>query len=132
MQAVKSKNTAPELMVRRLVHSMGYRFRLHRKDLPGKPDLVFPRLHKALFVHGCFWHGHNCVRGSRVPVQNRAYWVDKIARNKERDVRVRAELKAIGWSSFALWECQLKDVDAARDTLRRFLESDAMSRGGPL
>src|ERR1035441_9868300 len=71
MQAVKSKDTAPEMTVRRLAHSMGYRFRLHRKDLPGKPDLVFPRLHRALFVHGCFWAGHDCARGARVPVRNR-------------------------------------------------------------
>ena len=71
MQAVRSENTGPELAVRRLAHRMGYRFRLHRKDLPGKPDLVFPRLRKAVFVHGCFWHGHDCARGARVPVQNR-------------------------------------------------------------
>jgi DNA mismatch endonuclease (patch repair protein) len=127
MQAVKSKDTAPELTVRRMAHRMGYRFRLHRKDLPGKPDLAFPKLHKVLFVHGCFWHGHNCARGARVPVQNRDYWIEKIARNKERDIRARAALKAIGWSSLALWECQLKDADAARNIIRRFLESDAAS-----
>src|SRR5512135_3152476 len=79
MQAVKSKDTRPELVVRRLAHRMGYRFRLHRKDLPGTPDLVFPRLHKVVFVHGCFWHGHECARGSRVPVHNRDYWTKKIA-----------------------------------------------------
>ena len=123
MQAVKSKDTAPEMMVRRLAHGMGYRFRLHRKDLPGKPDLVFPRLHKALFVHGCFWHGHNCPRGDRVPVQNRDYWIEKIARNKERDKQACGALKAIGWSSLVVWECQLKDADAARKTIRRFLGS---------
>ena len=82
MQAVKSENTGPELAVRRLAHRMGYRFRLHRKDLPGKPDLVFPRLRKAVFVHGCFWHGHDCARGARVPVQNSAYWTKKIAGNR--------------------------------------------------
>ena len=124
---MKSKDTAPELTVRRMAHRMGYRFRLHRKDLPGKPDLAFPKLHKVLFVHGCFWHGHNCARGARVPVQNRDYWIEKIARNKERDIRARAALKAIGWSSLALWECQLKDADAARNIIRRFLESDAAS-----
>jgi DNA mismatch endonuclease, patch repair protein len=97
MQAVKSNDTAPELRVRRLAHGMGYRFRLYRKDLPGKPDLVFPRLRKALFVHGCFWHGHDCTRGARVPVQNRKYWVEKIARNKERDARAQAALHALGW-----------------------------------
>ena len=94
MQAVKSENTGPELAVRCLAHRMGYRFRLHRKDLPGKPDLVFPRLHKAVFVHGCFWHGHDCARGARVPVQNRAYWTKKIAGNKGRDKDVQAALTA--------------------------------------
>ena len=77
MQAVKSENTEPELAVRRLAHGMGYRFRLHRKDLPGKPDLVFPSRRKVIFVHGCFWHGHDCARGARVPVQNMAYWTKK-------------------------------------------------------
>src|ERR1017187_4128178 len=97
MRAVKSKDTAPELTVRRLAHGMGYRFRLHRKDLPGKPDLVFPRLHRALFVHGCFWHGHDCARGARVPVQNRAYWTQKIERNHERDKTAQASLRTLGW-----------------------------------
>src|SRR4051812_36756779 len=99
MRAVKGRDTAPELIVRRMAHAMGYRFRLHRKDLPGKPDLVFPRFHKVLFVHGCFWHGHVCDRGSRVPVQNRDYWTAKIARNKERDAKAHAALKALGWTS---------------------------------
>lgn len=121
MQAVKSKDTAPELTVRRLVHGMGYRFRLHRKDLPGKPDLVFPRLRKVLFVHGCFWHGHECARGARVPVQNRDYWIQKIARNKERDKRAQGALKAIGWTCLALWECEIKDADAVMKIIKRFL-----------
>ena len=96
MQAVKSENTGPELAVRRLAHSMGYRFRLHRKDLPGKPDLVFPRLRKVIFVHGCFWHGHDCARGARVPVQNRAYWTKKIKGNKVRDEDAQEMLTAAG------------------------------------
>ena len=83
MQAVKSKDTAPELLVRRLAHRMGYRFRLHRKDLPGKPDLVFPRMHKAIFVHGCFWHGHNCARGARVP-KSKSRLLDEENREEQR------------------------------------------------
>ncbi len=121
MQAVKSKDTAPELLVRRLAHSLGYRFRLHRKDLPGKPDLVFPRLHKALFVNGCFWHGHDCARGARVPVQNRPYWTRKIARNKERDAATRTALTALGWKVAVLWECELKEPGRVAKRLAGFL-----------
>lgn len=121
MQAVKSKDTRPELAVRRLAHGMGYRFRLHRKDLPGKPDLVFPRLKKVLFVHGCFWHGHHCPRGSRVPIQNRSYWANKIAGNRERDQRTVAELRAKGWQVCILWECELKNTAYAIRRLRQFL-----------
>src|ERR1700735_2034876 len=85
MRAIKSKNTFPEMQVRRFVHGLGYRFRLHRKDLPGTPDLVFPRLKCAIFVHGCFWHGHGCLRGARVPKTNTKYWTAKIERNIARD-----------------------------------------------
>jgi DNA mismatch endonuclease, patch repair protein len=121
MQAVKSKDTAPELTVRRLAHGMGYRFRLHRKDLPGTPDLVFPRLHKALFVHGCFWHGHSCARGARVPVQNRPYWIQKIARNKNRDQFARRALAALGWKVTVLWECEIRDRERIVRQLSAFL-----------
>lgn len=121
MQAVKSKDTAPELAVRRLAHGMGYRFRLHHKDLPGTPDLVFPRLHKALFVHGCFWHGHDCARGARVPVQNRAYWTQKIARNRDRDQVAVSALAALGWKVVVLWECEVRDLDRAARQIRKFL-----------
>lgn len=121
MRAVKSENTSPELLVRRLVHSLGFRFRLHRRDLPGTPDLVFPRLRKVIFVHGCFWHGHACARGARVPKTNRAYWVAKVARNAARDTRVRAALNKTGWRTLVLWECGLKDRAALAAKLRRFL-----------
>ena len=121
MQAVKSKNTGPELAVRRLAHRMGYRFRLHRKDLPGKPDLVFPRLRKAVFVHGCFWHGHDCARGARVPVQNRAYWTKKIKGNKVRDEAVQAALTAAGWEVVVLWECETRDQAQMSSQIRTFL-----------
>jgi len=108
MRAVKGRDTAPEMMVRRLAHLMGYRFRLHRKDLPGKPDLIFPKLRKAIFVNGCFWHGHNCVRGGRAPKANSEYWQAKIARNSLRDAANVAALEAEGWRTMVIWECELK------------------------
>lgn len=121
MQAVKSKNTAPELLVRGLAHRMGFRFRLHRKDLPGKPDLVFPALRKAIFVHGCFWHGHDCARGARVPKTNRRYWRKKIERNRERDRGTREALTKLGWKVAVFWECELKSGETATKRIRRFL-----------
>jgi DNA mismatch endonuclease (patch repair protein) len=121
MRAVKGVDTMPELMVRRLAHSMGFRFRLHRKDLPGKPDLTFPKLRKVIFVHGCFWHGHDCARGARVPVQNRDYWTRKVARNVERDRMAQSALQRLGWKSLVVWECEIKDQARLRRALRRFL-----------
>src|SRR6185295_15123269 len=108
MRAVKSTDTAPEMIVRRLAHAMGYRFRLHRNDLPGKPDLVFPGRHKVIFVHGCFWHGHDCQRGARMPVRNRDYWTRKIARNRARDKNTPLSLQTLGWKSLVIWECETK------------------------
>lgn len=130
MRAVKSRHTSPELFVRRLVHSLGYRFRLHRRDLPGKPDLVFPTRRKAVFVHGCFWHGHDCPRGGRVPKDNRDYWVAKIAGNRRRDeVNLRA-LQKQGWRALVLWECELKDEAALRERLTDFLGDAGVSAAG--
>lgn len=123
MRAVKSGDTAPELLVRSLAHRMGYRFRLHRKDLPGKPDIVFPGMRKAIFVHGCFWHGHDCARGARMPKSNRDYWTKKIARNKERDRAVRAALRRSGWTSLVVWECDLKDEKGLKAEVRKFLNT---------
>jgi DNA mismatch endonuclease, patch repair protein len=123
MQAVKSKDTAPELAVRRLAHRMGYRFRLHRKDLPGNPDIVFPRLHKAIFVNGCFWHGHDCARGGRVPKENREYWLKKIERNRERDQQTRVALTESGWKVAVFWECELRDQKQVRRRLTHFLRA---------
>lgn len=121
MRAVKSRDTQPEMIVRRLAHRMGYRFRLHRRDLPGKPDLVFPRLRKVIFVHGCFWHGHNCARGARMPVQNRDYWVQKVTRNRDRDKAAQAALIAAGWETAVLWECEIRDKDQIARRIRTFL-----------
>ena len=122
MRAVKHRDTAPELAVRGLLHSMGYRYRLHRKDLPGKPDIVFGPRRKVIFVHGCFWHGHTCKRGSRVPKTNAGYWEAKIARNVERHSRQLEELSASGWTSLTLWECELADKEAVARQLRAFLD----------
>jgi len=120
MAAVKSKNTKPEMRVRRLAHAMGYRFRLHRKDLPGSPDVVFASRRKVIFVHGCFWHGHDCARGARQPKTNAEYWRAKISRNAARDHANQEALAALGWEVLTLWECALKSI-VLEDTLRTFL-----------
>ena len=121
MRAVKGKDTAPEMVVRRMTHQMGFRFRLHRRDLPGTPDLVFPKLRKVLLVHGCFWHGHDCARGARMPTSNAEYWRAKISRNMARDVASQAALKSQGWRTAVIWECELKDLPSLRRRLARFL-----------
>lgn len=108
MQAVKSKDTAPEMIVRRLLHARGYRYRLHRRDLPGCPDLVFVSLRKAIFIHGCFWHGHHCARGARVPKTNTSYWTAKIERNRRRGAVAARQLRTDGWSLLVIWECEIK------------------------
>ena len=122
MQAVKSKDTGPEMSVRRLLHAQGYRYRLHRKDLPGCPDLVFSSRKKVIFVHGCFWHGHHCVRGNRVPVHNREYWVEKIGRNKIRDQKAARLLRQLGWKRMVIWECDLRDPERVRSLMDKFLQ----------
>jgi DNA mismatch endonuclease (patch repair protein) len=112
MRRVKGKDTAPELVVRKLIWRLGGRYRLHRADLPGKPDIVLAGRKLAIFVHGCFWHGHDCARGARVPQANRDYWLTKVARNKARDAETRARLQAAGWRVAVIWECDLKDRPA--------------------
>lgn len=126
MRAVRSKDTKPELIVRRLVHSLGFRFRLHRRDLPGSPDLVFPGRHKAIFVHGCFWHGHDCARGNRKPVANADYWHAKIRRNVERDIRNESALRRDGWDVLTIWECETKirDREAMIGRVKTFLSGE--------
>ncbi len=109
MASVKSANTKPELYVRRKLHAAGFRFRLYRKDLPGRPDIVLPRYRIAVLVQGCFWHGHSCPRGSRVPKTNTSYWKEKISRNVERDQRVYDALSAVGWQPVVIWECTIKE-----------------------
>lgn len=122
MRAVKGADTGPEVTVRRLAHRMGYRYRLHCKDLPGKPDIVFVRRRKIIFVHGCFWHGHECKRGNRIPQGNRDYWMKKIARNRERDHATAVALKKLGWKVKVFWECEMKDQDVIVRNLRSFLD----------
>ena len=122
MAQVKSKDTKPELAVRRLLHGLGYRYRLHRKDLPGRPDLVFPSRRKAIFVNGCFWHGHADCEKVRLPLSNRAYWRDKLRRNQERDERNLASLQESGWETMVVWECELVDLDVVSQNLIAFLE----------
>lgn len=121
MRAVKSRNTVPELAIRSMTHRMGYRFRLHQDNLPGKPDLVFPGLHRVIFVHGCFWHGHTCVRGARVPKQNREYWLKKISGNRLRDRKNLKKLMGAGWKSLVIWECDLRNEQSLKTQVRRFL-----------
>lgn len=121
MKAVKSCNTTPELKVRRVLHQMGYRYRLHRKDLPGKPDIVFGRSRKVIFVHGCFWHGHNCKRGNRMPATNVEYWQKKISGNVQRFLKQLEQLQEAGWKPLVLWECELRDLSGLDQRLREFL-----------
>jgi len=109
MRQVKGKNTAPEVLVRKALTRLGARYRLHRADLPGKPDIVLPGRKLAIFVHGCFWHGHDCARGARVPKANRDYWMAKVGRNRARDEGNREKLEALGWRVEVVWECDLKD-----------------------
>ncbi|MDY7000522.1 MAG: very short patch repair endonuclease [Thermodesulfobacteriota bacterium] len=117
MSKIKGKDTKPEKIVRSLLHAMGYRFRLHRKDLPGKPDIVLPKHKTVIFVHGCFWHGHNSCSRSNIPKSNSEYWIGKINRNIQRYNTNRALLVQKGWKVLVIWECQTKD----REHLRLFL-----------
>lgn len=124
MAAIRSKDTEPELAVRGLVHGLGYRYRLHRPDLPGKPDLVFGRLRAVIFVHGCFWHLHSqkgCV-DSRKPKSNMAYWHQKLLRNTKRDKKHKAALRKLGWRVLVIWDCETKSSTFLTNRITQFLE----------
>ena len=124
MRRIKSTNMKPEMMVRSTVHGLGYRYRLHRRDLPGKPDLVFGPRKKIIFVHGCFWHGHKdpgCIDGQRKPKSNLDYWLPKLARNQERDSGHEAKLMRLGWSVMVVWECETRNQARLAERLRQFL-----------
>ncbi len=120
MAKVRSKDTKPEMFVRRLVHGMGYRYRLHDGKLPGKPDLVFLSRRKIIFVHGCFWHGHVCPLG-RIPKSRVEFWVEKIEATRSRDAVNIGKLEHLGWKSLVVWECQLRGADRVAGKIRRFL-----------
>jgi len=124
MRAIRSKGMKPELAVRRLAHAMGYRYRLHRHDLPGRPDMVFPGRRKVIFVHGCFWHQHpdpDCKLAHR-PRSNLEYWGPKLRRNQERDSAHRERLAELGWDVLVIWECEVKAGDGLAERIREFLE----------
>ena len=121
MKRVGAKNTGAEMIVRRIAHGLGYRFRLHRKILPGCPDLVFPSRHKVVFVNGCFWHQHDCRRGNRMPQSNVDYWRNKLQKTKDRDSSNRSRLSELGWSSLVLWECEIRSRESTTEMLVGFL-----------
>lgn len=121
MRAVKSRNTAPEMMVRRIIFAMGLRYRIHRADLPGRPDIAFISAKKAVYINGCFWHGHSCSRGARTPKSNSIYWTQKIARNKQRDQSNQAALIGMGWQFLVIWECEIKWPDSIRERIEKYM-----------
>lgn len=123
MATVLGKNTQPEIVVRKLVHALGFRFRLHRKNLPGCPDLVFPSKRKVIFVHGCFWHRHKGCKRATTPKTRTDFWLKKFESNTSRDQRNLDVLSEAGWGTLVIWECSLKDIDRTADILRRFLSA---------
>jgi len=123
MAAIKSRHTKPEIIIRSIVHRLGFRFRLHDKKLPGKPDIVLPRHKKVILAHGCFWHMHTCKRGSVTPKTNVEYWQNKRLRNVERDKLNLKLLKESGWETMVIWECEVKEKDALEQRLNDFLNS---------
>jgi DNA mismatch endonuclease (patch repair protein) len=129
MRRITGKNTTPELIVRRLLFQHGFRYRLHRAELPGKPDIVFVSWRKVIFVHGCFWHAHSC-RVAHKPRTNEGYWSPKLRRNQERDTRHLTALKAAGWKVLTIWECELKEVRSVERKLLRFLTNTKEQRKG--
>ena len=131
MALVRSKDTKPELAVRKLVFSMGHRYRIHGSGLPSKPDLVFSRKKKAIFVHGCFWHRHAGCRKATTPASNTEYWLPKFSRTVERDRESLAALHVMGWTTLVVWECELKDMDALASKLREFLNDQREPLGLP-
>jgi DNA mismatch endonuclease Vsr len=121
MSKVRGKDTGPEMKVRRLVHGMGYRYRLHVGKLPGRPDLVFPGRRKIIFVHGCFWHGHRRCKLGRIPKSRVEFWTSKIAGNRSRDSKNIRKISSLGWRSMTVWECQLRDIEKLRAKIETFL-----------
>ena len=127
MAGIKGKNTLPEMAVRKLVHAMGFRFRLHRKSLPGSPDLVFPRLRRVIFVHGCFWHRHPGCKLAYTPKSNTKFWLDKFESNMQRDALALEALDALGWEILIVWECKVSNLPALTQKLNLFLAAEQRS-----
>jgi DNA mismatch endonuclease, patch repair protein len=126
MSRIRGKDTTPELIVRKLVYSMGYRYRLHYSKLPGKPDLVFPGRKKVIFVHGCFWHGHEgCPKGS-LPKTKLDYWRPKLEENKRRDAEKQEALKELGWQILIIWQCELKKIKLIKRSIMTFLDNNSV------
>lgn len=123
MAKIRSKNTKPEMCLRRGLHALGFRYRLHDAKLPGKPDLVFPARKKIIFVNGCFWHGHECAVGVRLPKTNSDFWREKRERNHARDMRQQTALREMGWESLVVWECRIKRVDGVPKEVLAYLET---------
>ena len=123
MAKIKSKNTKPELLLRKKLHALGFRYRLHDAKLPGRPDLVFPSRKKVVFVNGCFWHGHHCPVGTRLPKSNTAFWIDKRKRNQARDQRQISMLNELGWECLVVWECTIKAASGVPDEVIRYLQA---------
>lgn len=121
MSRIRAKDTLPERIVRSLLHSLGYRFRLNRKDVPGRPDIVLPKYHTAIYVHGCFWHRHRGCSLAYTPKSNLEFWSQKFGRNEKRDAEVAIELKAAGWKQVVVWECETRDVPALARRLKKSL-----------
>jgi len=122
MRAVKGRDTTPELVVRKILREIAPGYRLHRRDLPGAPDIAYIGRKKAIFVHGCFWHGHDCKRGARMPKANADYWREKIARNRTRDERHRAAYQGMGWDVLTVWECETRDEAGLKEKLLGFAQ----------
>ena len=124
MSRVGGKDTAPELIVRKMVYGMGFRYRLYARDLPGRPDIVLRSRHKAIFVHGCFWHGHKNCKLARTPKSNVSFWEAKIDGNRNRDRRVLRQLRRLGWSTLTVWQCQLRTPDRVEKRIHEFLKRE--------
>lgn len=124
MSLIRGTGSAPEMKLRRLVHRMGFRYRLHVKELPGKPDLVFPARNAVIFMHGCFWHRHEGCSLARLPKSKLEFWKPKLEANKERDLRNRQQLESLGWRVLIIWECEMADVERVSAIIREFLQNE--------
>lgn len=128
MARIRTTGTKPELVVRQVTHGLGYRFRIHGKGLPGKPNLVFPRYRKVIFVHGCFWHGHmHCAKAKR-PATNITFWEQKLSRNMDRDQQIKTALLETGWGVMIIWECETKDRDRLAGKIRCFFQGNSCQK----